>query len=167
MTTTTRPEPTVLPQGDLRLLQEPTAQRLLNSSALARLAYVAHDGSPRLIPIGFLWTGSDVVMVTYPSSAKIAALRRRPEVALTIDVLGPPPEVLMLRGEVTLEPAGGVPDEYRQIQLRSYGEEVADASVRNLETAGIQMTKLVLHPTWVGLLDFQTRLPGAMSAAMG
>jgi hypothetical protein len=60
-----------------------------------------------------------------------------------------------------------VPDEYRRIQQRSYGADIAEETVRNLRAAGVRMTKLVLRPAWVGLLDFQTRLPGAMSAALG
>lgn len=35
-----------LPQGDVRLLDSPIAQRLLGSAALARFAYVARDGCP-------------------------------------------------------------------------------------------------------------------------
>jgi hypothetical protein len=42
--------PTV--QGDLGLLNEPVAQRLLQSRIPARLAYVWADGTPRVVPIG-------------------------------------------------------------------------------------------------------------------
>ena len=43
-------------QGDLALLQHPTSQELLHSKIPARLAYVALDGTPRVIPIWFHWT---------------------------------------------------------------------------------------------------------------
>jgi hypothetical protein len=42
-----QPDVTVLPQGDVGLLDSAVAQRLLVSTELARLAYVAGDGTPR------------------------------------------------------------------------------------------------------------------------
>jgi nitroimidazol reductase NimA-like FMN-containing flavoprotein (pyridoxamine 5'-phosphate oxidase superfamily) len=67
-----------LPQGDLVLLDSPVAEDLLASTELARLAYVAGDGSPRVFPIMFYWTGSELVMGTFAGASKIAALRARP-----------------------------------------------------------------------------------------
>ena len=163
----TRPklDTTALPQGDTRLLRDPIAQRLLHSSELARLGYVAIDGTPRVIPIGFLWTGAEVITATFQGSPKIRALRKRPNVAVTIDRPGMPPEVLTLRGTVTIEDVDGVPKEYRQMQERYYGAEHADATVAALEEGGARMARLILRPTWVGVLDFQTRLPSALSGA--
>ena len=43
----------LLPQGDLGLLQHPVAQELLVSKIPARLAYIASDGTPRVLPIWF------------------------------------------------------------------------------------------------------------------
>lgn len=156
---------TALPQGDLRLLHDPIAERLLNSAELGRLGYLAVDGTPRVIPICFLWTGAEVITATFQGSPKIRALRERPDVALTIDRPGPPPEVLMLRGSITVEELDGVPDEYRQMQARYFGAEQAEATVSALEQSGAKMARLVLRPSWVGILDFQTRLPGALSGA--
>lgn len=39
-----------------RELGHPDAQKLLSGS-MARLAYNGHDGFPRVIPVGFYWTG--------------------------------------------------------------------------------------------------------------
>ena len=39
-----------------RGLGHPDAQKLLSGS-MARLAYNGHDGFPRVIPVGFYWTG--------------------------------------------------------------------------------------------------------------
>lgn len=44
-----------IPQGDLRLLDTDVAQRLLGSTIPARLAYVATDGTPRVVPTWFEW----------------------------------------------------------------------------------------------------------------
>lgn len=52
-------------QGDLRLLETNLAQQLLRSSIPARLAFVATDGAPRVIPTWLDWNGTEVVMVTY------------------------------------------------------------------------------------------------------
>ena len=54
-----------LPQGDLRLLDGAVAQRLLAASISARYAYTASDGTPRIVPSWFHWTGDELVMPTF------------------------------------------------------------------------------------------------------
>jgi hypothetical protein len=68
-----------LPQGDLRLLETPLAQRLLGGAYLARLAYVALDQTPRVIPVGFVWNGTEVVVASFVDSPKHAARRVPPD----------------------------------------------------------------------------------------
>src|ERR671927_450093 len=68
----------------IEILNRPMSQDLL-ARDLARLAYVAKDGTPRSIPIAFTWNGSQIVMCTSKNAPKLAALRRNPAVALTID----------------------------------------------------------------------------------
>jgi hypothetical protein len=46
-------------QGDLALLQQPASRELLQSKIPARLAYIATDGTPRVIPIWFHWNGTE------------------------------------------------------------------------------------------------------------
>jgi hypothetical protein len=43
------PNPMTLGQGDLRLLESEVAQRLLSSRIPARFAYLATDGTPRVL----------------------------------------------------------------------------------------------------------------------
>ena len=50
------------------------AQELLASGSTAHLAYTAKDGTPRVIPVGFFWTGDQVVISTATTSPKVAAL---------------------------------------------------------------------------------------------
>jgi hypothetical protein len=50
---------------------KPISQEPLRSSIPARLAYVGVDGEPRVIPIGFLWTGQHVLVHTAPKAAKV------------------------------------------------------------------------------------------------
>src|ERR1044071_9510156 len=94
-------------------LAQPGAQRLLATAPLMRLAYDGSDGTPRVIPIGILWTGESVVVCTATNAPKVAALGRRPDVAITIDTGTTPmvAETLLLRGRVELDTVDGVPDE--------------------------------------------------------
>jgi hypothetical protein len=60
------------------ILKQPISQEMLNGD-LARLAYVAKDGTPRVVPIGFTWNGSEVVMCTAtnaPNPCRCAGTRR-------------------------------------------------------------------------------------------
>ena len=91
---------------------EPISQRLLGSSIPARFAYTGLDGHPPVIPIAYLWDGERLIVCTVPKSAKVAALRRNPRVAVTIDTEGNPPNVLLIRGSATVEPVDGVREEY-------------------------------------------------------
>jgi nitroimidazol reductase NimA-like FMN-containing flavoprotein (pyridoxamine 5'-phosphate oxidase superfamily) len=65
-------------QGDLSLLHDPVAHQLLQSTIPARLAYTWTDGTPRVVPIWFHWTGEDVVMGGPPDAPKINAIRANP-----------------------------------------------------------------------------------------
>ena len=92
-------------------LQEPGALELLHSPDPARLAYTGPDGYPRVIPVGFLWNGTAVVVCTAPTAPKVAALAKQPHVALTIDTMGPPARELLLRGTASIEIVDGVAPE--------------------------------------------------------
>lgn len=148
--------------GDLRLLDDPIARRLLESRELARLAYTAKDGTPRVIPVGWLWSGAEFVFGTFRGSPKLPALRRSPAVALTIDRAGPPPEVLLVRGTATVTDVDGVPEEYRRMQAKYYGEEAADEVVAAIRRAGAPMSVVTVRPTWVTVMDFRTRFPSGL-----
>jgi hypothetical protein len=58
------------------------AQELLTSTSAAHLSYIGKDGTPRVILVGFFWTGDQVVISTATTSPKVTALafrRRRPD----------------------------------------------------------------------------------------
>ena len=153
---------TQLAQGDVALLNHETAEQLLGSTELARLAYTALDGTPRVLPMLFTWTGDELVMASFPGAAKIAALRARPDVAITVDRAGPPPEMLLLRGPIEVTDVDGLVPEYVAAHHRYYGPEMAAENIANVEKMGVHMVRLALRPTWVGVIDFQTRFPAAM-----
>ena len=145
-------------------MEDPVAQRLLTSANPARLAYVAHDGTPRVVPVGFLWDGRTIVVGTVPTSAKVAALETNPAVAMTIDTSPPtwPPNVLLVRGTATLTLVDGVFPEYVEGARKvTPTEEFAqwEAGVHELYD---QMARIDITPTWVKIHDFETRLPQAV-----
>jgi hypothetical protein len=61
-----------LPRGDLRLLGTDIARRLLASTVPARLGYTARDGTPRVVPTWFHWTGEELVMPTFVRAPHVA-----------------------------------------------------------------------------------------------
>jgi hypothetical protein len=148
-----------LPQGDLRLLDTPTARRLLTTPLVARLAYTGKDGTPRLIPVNFLWTGEEVVIGAFAGTYKVRDLRARPDVAICIDTADGPPQVLMLRGRVTLAEVEGVLPEYATIQRAGMGDKAGNAYLEAIDQPGLRMVRIGLRPTWVGVIDFKERFP--------
>jgi hypothetical protein len=149
-------------QGDLGLLQHPASQELLVSKIPARLAYVWTDGSPRVIPIWFHWNGKEIVMGTPPKAPKLKALAKDPRVSLTIDDNVFPHKVLLVRGTARLEPVNGVVPEYALAADRYFGPEQGKAWVAQMGKMISSMVRVTITPTWVGLLDFQTRFPSAL-----
>ncbi|HEY0450737.1 pyridoxamine 5'-phosphate oxidase family protein [Actinophytocola sp.] len=151
-----------LRQGDLRLLDTDVAQRLLREVITARLAYVARDGTPRVLPINFHWTGEEIVMGGFATSAKVRALRVDPAVALTIDTPEPPPRVLLIRGVAEVTEVDDVVPEYEAVMRRTMPAEAADAYFAELRRRDVRMERIAVRPAWVGVVDFQSRFPGAM-----
>ena len=144
------------------LFADPVAQKLLATTIPARLAYTGVDGAPRVVPIGRWWTGRQLEIATIPRSAKVAALRRDPRVAVTIDTDGLPPKVLLVRGTAELEEVPGVPDGYVEMGRRFAGPDAADEWERGVRGLYDSMTLIRITPTWAKILDFETRLPSAV-----
>ena len=65
-------------------------------------------GTPRNVPIGFTWNGSEIVMCTAKNAPKLPALRKNPTVALTIDTEVHPPKILLIRGRAELDVVDGI-----------------------------------------------------------
>jgi hypothetical protein len=151
-------------QGDLGLLQHPASKELLESRIPARLAYVWTDGTPRVIPIWFHWNGRELVMATPPKAPKLKALGKNPKVSLTIDDNTFPHKVLLIRGTARLQAVDGIVPEYATAAERYFGREQGQAWIGQLRTMVPSMVKITITPEWVGLLDFQTRFPSALSA---
>jgi hypothetical protein len=151
-------------QGDIGLLEHPVSKELLQSSIPARLAYVWTDGTPRVIPIWFHWNGRELVLATPPKAPKLRALAKNPKVSLTIDDNQFPHKVLLIRGTARLESVDGIVPEYAAAAERYFGREQGQAWVQQLRGMIPSMVRITITPEWVGLLDFQTRFPSALSA---
>ena len=147
-------------QGGLELLNDPVADALLGSVNPARLAYTWMDGSPRVVPIWFDWTGEKFVLGTPPKAPKLRALAADPRVALTIDDNTWPHKVLLVRGRARIELLDDVSPEYERAATRYFGPEQGPAWVSTLR--GKPMARIAITPDWVGILDFQTRFPSAL-----
>jgi hypothetical protein len=148
------------------VLNRPLSQELL-ARDLARLAFVAPDGTPRSIPIGIVWNGSQIVMCTAKNARKLPMLRRNPAVALTIDTESHPPKVLLIRGRAELDAVDGIPDEYLQwngtYQMTPEQRAEWEQGVKALYDG---MVRIVVTPTWTKLIDFETTLPTAIEELM-
>lgn len=145
------------------VLDSPASRELLERD-ITRLAYVAQDGTPRVVPIGFSWNGTHVVMCTTANAPKVPALRRNPAVALTIDTEVHPPTILLIRGTAELDVVDGIPEEYLEAntsyQMTAEQRVEWEAEVRSLYVDG--MVRIVVTPTWAKLIDFENTLPSAV-----
>ena len=153
-------------QGDVSLLKDPIAQELLKSTNQAKLAYVWSDGTPRVIPIWFYWNGQEIVFGSPSIAPKMKALKDGVKVAITIDSSNPPWHVLYVRGSVHIDVIDGISQEYAASARRYLGEEAGNAWLAQVEQMGGKMARILVTPEWVGVLDFEKRLPSAIEKAM-
>lgn len=131
-------------------LAQPGAQDLLTSSQLAHVAYLGPDGTPRVIPIAFCWTGDQVVVCTAATAPKVAALSARPGVAVTIDAGDTPDQArsVSIRGRATVEIVDGVPDEYLAGAGKVLDDEARAAFERTCRQMYDQMARIAITPAW-------------------
>ena len=156
----------VTQQGSLDLLNDPVAQDLLTSHLPVRLAYNWTDGTPRVVPIGFHWTGEELAIGTFADAPKMHALKDGMKVAGSIDSDTMPYKVLLLRGTVRTNIVDGIAPEYAAMARRVMGDEQAEAWLETMRPLTPEMAVIYLRPDWVGILDFETRFPSALERAM-
>src|SRR5215211_480959 len=147
-------------------MNDPVAQELVKAPIHARLAYSASDGSPRVIPIGYIWNGEVFVMGSPVNAPKVKALAANPKIALTVDTNSFPPHVLLVRGEAAIEVVDGVPDEYLEASRRYVGEEGMPGFEAGVRALYKQMAIIRVTPNWAKIHDFETRLPSQVEELM-
>ncbi len=138
------------------------AQELLAATSSAHLAYNAEDGTPRVIPVGYFWTGTEFVVSTATTSPKVAALRTRPDVALSIDGGNTPQQAraLSVRGRASIEFVDGVVPEYLAAARKSMGAAAAAEFEKSCREMYDAMARIAIVPTWARFYDYGTgRMP--------
>jgi len=153
-------------QGSLELLKDPVAQEMLQAPFPMRLSYIWLDGTPRVVPIGFHWDGTDLVIGSPVDAPKLKALRANPKVALTIDSNQMPYHVLLIRGTASMTSHDGIIPEYVAYCTRYMGPEGGAAWVQQVSPLIKVMIRVAIRPEWVGIIDFETRLPSAVESAI-
>ena len=132
------------------------AQELLASTSAAHLAYSGKDGTPRVIPVGFFWTGDQFVVSTAATAPKVAALSARPDVALAIDGGGTPEQAraLSIRGQASVEIVDGVVPEYLAAARKAMEADAAAEFEQSVRGMYDQMARIAITPRWVRFYDF-------------
>ena len=147
-------------------LGQPGAQALLATATLLRLAYDGSDGFPRVVPIGFSWTGDRIVVCTAATAPKVTALSSRPRVALTVDVGDTPAEAkaLLVRGLATVEVVDGVPDEYIAASTKALPADQVHEFALRVRSMYDRMARISIQPMWARFFDFGAgRLPSFLT----
>lgn len=137
-------------------LSLPGARELIESTSAAHLAYVAADGTPRVIPVGFFWTGDEFVISTATTAPKVKALAAHPNVALAIDAGNTPggARSLSIRGRAEVQIVDGVVPEYVAAAKRTMDADGAAEFEQNVRRMYDRMARIAITPTWVRFYDF-------------
>jgi hypothetical protein len=137
-------------------LEHPGARDLLESATLLRLAYNGSDGFPRVIPVGFYWSGHQIVVCTATTAPKVNALSSRPNVAMTIDVSDTPTQAkaLLIRGVAAVEIIDGVPDEYIAASMKALDADQLKEFERQVRSFYDRMARICIEPVWARFFDF-------------
>jgi hypothetical protein len=143
------------------ILTDPVTVDLAERQPITQIAYSAADGSPRAVPVGYLLRDGKFLFFTIPGSDKVAALRRDPRIALTVDAY-PPPCCLLVRGTAELHEEEGVPDEYLEASFRTMPADQHAGFEEQVRALYDSMVRVVVTPTWVRLNDFQRTAPRAV-----
>lgn len=116
-----------------------------------------------MLPIWFYWNGRELILATSPKAHKIKSLAKNPKVAVTIDDNSFPHKVLLVRGLATLQEMPGIVREYAAAAERYLGADQGQAWIAQARSVFQSMVRIAITPEWVGVLDFQTRLPGTLA----
>ena len=93
-------------------------------------------------------------MWTAPTAPKVKLLAERPNVALTIDVIGPPAKALLVRGVANIEIVDGVAPEYLAAAPKSTSGDELAAFGAQVWALYKQMARITIAPTWARFYDF-------------
>ncbi len=139
---------------------DPYVQQLLQAPIPARVAYIGLDGTPRVVPVSYLWDGAAFVFASPPDWYKVRAIAANPNVAFTVDTNDFPPLSLSVRGVASIAYDQGLPEQYVEASRRIVGEEKFPAWEAEVRAENRNMALIRITPTWLKVVDFDTRFPG-------
>ena len=70
--------------------------------------------------------------------------------------------MLLIRGQASITEVEGIVPEYALSARRYLGEEQAKEYLAYIDQPGTKMARIGVRPAWVGIIDFETRLPNNM-----
>jgi hypothetical protein len=74
--------------------------------------------------------------------------------------------VVAIRGRVEISEVPGIPPEYASAARRYLGDEATRSYLAQIDQPRTRMARIDLRPTWVGVHDFQSRLPSALGGGI-
>ena len=124
----------------------------------AHLAYIAKDGTPRVVPVGFYWTGEEFVVSTATTSPKLAALSERPAVSLSIDTgnILDQARSLSVRGQAEVTIVDALVPEYLAAARETMDAKAAAEFERSCREMYDQQARIAIRPRWARFYDFST-----------
>jgi pyridoxamine 5'-phosphate oxidase-like protein len=142
--------------NDIEALGDSGAEKLLASPQPLRLAYAGRDGSPRVVPVGFLWKAGRIYVCTATTAPKVAALRERPQVAGVIDqgISSGDAKQLLVRGTAEVEIVEGVAPEYFEAAAKGESGGELEGFEERVRAIFDQQARIAITPEWARFYDF-------------
>lgn len=109
-------------------------------TSAAHLSYIDKDGTPRVVPVGFCWTGDQFVISTATTAPKVPA----PDQARALSV----------RGWASVKIVDGVVEEYLAAARKTRDIEAAAEFEPHCREMYGQMARIAITPRWVRYFDF-------------
>lgn len=118
----------------------------LRENVILWLSSVRPDGRPHLVPVWYLWTGGQELLIfSKPRNQKVRDLEHNPAVMLSLDDTHDGDDVIMLEGTAELLPADALSASYPAYDAK-YGERIRQlamsdaATMMRIYSQGIRIT---------------------------
>ena len=92
-------------------------ERLLNRNGIVHLAVVTDDGSPLVVPLGYVYRDRRILLTARERVTWLEHIRRDPRVCLSIDSPRYPLAKVTVRGEAMIVHEPGEDDEWRDLRV--------------------------------------------------
>lgn len=92
-------------------------ERLLSRNGIVHLAVISDDGSPLVVPLGYVYRDRRILLTAREKVGWLGHLRRDPRVCLSIDLPWYPLAKVTIRGEAVIDFEPGEDDAWRDCRL--------------------------------------------------